>query len=71
LSSEFYFGAVQTGSGAHTPSYPVGTGGCFPEGEADDLPASSAEIKGAWSYSSVLPYVIMMWYLVKHRHFFA
>jgi hypothetical protein len=25
---------IQTGSGAHPPSYPVGTGGSFPQGKA-------------------------------------
>jgi hypothetical protein len=41
---------VQTGSGAHPASYPVGTGGCFPGAnrpvhEADHSPPSSAEVK--------------------------
>jgi hypothetical protein len=41
---------VQTGSGAHAASYPVGTRGSFPGvkrpgHEADHLPPSSAEIK--------------------------
>jgi hypothetical protein len=42
---------VQTGSGAHQASYPMGTGGPFPGGkgrprrDADHSPPSSAEIK--------------------------
>jgi hypothetical protein len=42
---------VQTGSGAHPASYPMGTGGSFPGGkarpgcDADHLPPSSAEVK--------------------------
>jgi hypothetical protein len=42
---------VQTGSGAHPTSYPMGTGGSFPGGkarpgrDADHSPPSSAEVK--------------------------
>jgi hypothetical protein len=42
---------VQTGSGAHPASYPVGTGGPFPGGkarpgrDADHSPPSSAKVK--------------------------
>jgi hypothetical protein len=42
---------VQTGSGAHPASYPMGTGGPFPRGkarqgrDADHSPSSSAEVK--------------------------
>jgi hypothetical protein len=42
---------VQTGSGAHPASYPMGTGGPFPGGkarlgrDADHSPQSSAEVK--------------------------
>jgi hypothetical protein len=42
---------VQTGSGAHPASYPVGTGGPFLRGkarpgrDADHSPSSSAEVK--------------------------
>jgi hypothetical protein len=62
---------VQTGSGAHQVSYPIGIGTLTPgvkrEGrEADHLPPSSATVKNAWSYAS-LQYVFMAWCLVKHR----
>jgi hypothetical protein len=42
---------VQTGSGAHPASYPMGSGGSFPGGkarpgrDADHSPPSSAEVK--------------------------
>jgi hypothetical protein len=42
---------VQTGSGAHPASHPMGTGGSFPGGkarprrDADHSPPSSAEVK--------------------------
>jgi hypothetical protein len=42
---------IQTGSGAHPVSYPMGTGGSFPGGkaqlgrDADHSPLSSAEVK--------------------------
>jgi hypothetical protein len=37
---------VQTGSGAHPASYPMGTGGSFPGREAEHSNPSSAEVKG-------------------------
>jgi hypothetical protein len=43
--------SVQTGSGAHQASYPMGTRGRFPRGlnrqgrEADHSPPTSAEVK--------------------------
>jgi hypothetical protein len=46
-----YSPCVQTGSGAHPASCPMGTGGPFPGGEArprrdaDHSPPSSAEVK--------------------------
>jgi hypothetical protein len=42
---------IQTGSGTHPASYPMGTGGSFPGGkarpgrDADHSPPSSAEVK--------------------------
>jgi hypothetical protein len=36
---------VQNGSGAHPASYPMGTTGSFPGGEADHSPSSSAKVK--------------------------
>jgi hypothetical protein len=52
---------VQTGSGAHPASYPIGTGGdlCLEvkraECEADHSPPSNAEVENAWSYTSTPP----------------
>jgi hypothetical protein len=44
---------VQTGSGVHPTSYPMGTGGPFPGlkrpvREADLSPPTSAEVKNTW-----------------------
>jgi len=39
----------------------------WPGHEADHSPPSITEVKNAWSYTSVPPYVLMAWYLVKHR----
>jgi hypothetical protein len=55
---------VQTGSGAHPASYPMGTGGSFPgvkrQGrEADHSPSTSAEVKEMWIYTSTPLYVFM------------
>jgi hypothetical protein len=50
---------VQTGSGGHPASYPIGIRGYFPgvkrpECEADHSPPSSDEVKNEWSYTSNL-----------------
>jgi hypothetical protein len=37
-----------------------------PGREADHSPPSSAEVKNAWSYTSTLQYVFMVWCLVTH-----
>jgi hypothetical protein len=62
---------VQNSSGAHSASYPMGTGGSFPGGKADHSPPSSAEVKNEWSYISTPQYVFMAWCLVKHRDNFT
>jgi hypothetical protein len=51
---------VQTGFGAHSASYPMGTRGfslgvMHQEHEADHSPPSSAEVKITWIYASILP----------------
>jgi hypothetical protein len=48
---------IQTGSGSHPASYPVGTRYSFPGvkrpgPEADHSPPSSSEVKNEWNYSS-------------------
>jgi hypothetical protein len=54
---------VQTGSGVY-PTYPVGTGGSFPEvkrpgHEADHSSPTSAEVKRTWVYTSTPLYAFM------------
>jgi hypothetical protein len=55
---------LQTGSGAHPISYPIGTGvlslGIKRPCRADHSSPSSAEIKNAWSYTSTSPYVFVV-----------
>jgi hypothetical protein len=57
----FYFHhRVQSGSGAHPASYPIGTRGSFsavkrPGRETDHSPPSSAEVKNARRYTSTPP----------------
>jgi hypothetical protein len=43
----------QIGSGANPASYPMGTGASCPGGKVDQSPPSSAEVKNAWSYTSI------------------
>jgi hypothetical protein len=55
---------VQTGSGAHPASYPMGTDGSFPgikwSGlEADYSRPTSAEVKKIWIYTSIPPCAFM------------
>jgi hypothetical protein len=55
---------VQTGSGAHSASYPMGIGGSFSGikrhwREADHSPPASAEVKKMWIYTSTPPYAFM------------
>jgi hypothetical protein len=52
---------VQTGSGVHPTSHPMGIGGSFlgvkrPGREADHSPPASAKVKKMWIYASTLPY---------------
>jgi hypothetical protein len=55
---------VQTGSGAHPASYPMGTGNYFSEvkrqvHEADHSRPTSAEVKKMWTYISTPPHAFM------------
>jgi hypothetical protein len=54
---------VQTGSGVHPASYPMGTGGSLPGGKAAEarsyLPPISAKVKKTWIYISIPPYTFM------------
>jgi hypothetical protein len=61
---------VQTVSGAHPVSYPMGAGASFTGGkaagrEADKSPPTSTEVKKTWIYTSTSPYFIMAWCLIK------
>jgi hypothetical protein len=67
---------VQNVSGAHLAPYPMGTRGSFPGvkrpgREADHSHPSSAEVKNAWSYTSIPQYVFMAWCSVKHSENFT
>jgi hypothetical protein len=67
---------VQNGSGAHPASYPMGTGGSSPGGEAAGGVKLTAHLhlvptsKNAWSYNSTAQYVFMAWWSVNHREKF-
>jgi hypothetical protein len=55
---------VQTGSGVHSTSYPMGTGDPSPgvkrpEREAEHSPPASSEVKKMWLYTSTPLYVFM------------
>jgi hypothetical protein len=56
---------VQTSSGAHRASYPMGTGGSssrevkWLRNENDCSPPTSAEFKNTWIYTSTPPYAFM------------
>jgi hypothetical protein len=39
----------------------------LPGRKSDNKSSSSIEVKNAWSYTSIIPYVIMAWCFVKHR----
>jgi hypothetical protein len=55
---------VQTGSGAHPASYPLGIRGSFLgvkwlDHEAGHSLPTSAQVRNAWSYMSTPPYILM------------
>jgi hypothetical protein len=60
---------VQTGSGVHTTSYPMGTGGFSPRvkrpgREADHSPSASAEVKKMWIHTSIPPNAFIAYCLI-------
>jgi hypothetical protein len=64
------FDVVQTGSGVHPTSCPMGTGGSFPGvkwpvREADHSPLASAEVRKMWIYISTPPYTLMAYCLIR------
>jgi hypothetical protein len=62
---------VQTGSGAHPASYPLGTTGFFPGGKSGRGVKLITELhlvprsKNEWSYTSTPQYAFMAWFSVK------
>jgi hypothetical protein len=53
----------------HPASYPMATTDSFPGGKAAEAWSwSSAEVKNAWSYTSIPQYVFMAWCLVKLKY---
>jgi hypothetical protein len=69
MTSQFH--CVGTSSGAHLASYITGIGASLsmvikqPGHEADHSSPSSAEVKNAWNYTSIPPYILMAWCVVK------
>jgi hypothetical protein len=62
--------------GDHPASYSRVPGAVSPGGkamrrEADHSPPSSAEVKNAWSYTSTLPHVFKVLYLIKYGENFT
>jgi hypothetical protein len=60
---------IQTSSGTHPGSYPMGTGGLSPGvkrpgREADRSPPTSAEVNNTWIYTATTLYVFMVQCLV-------
>jgi hypothetical protein len=56
---------IQTGSGAHSASYPMGTRGTFPRvkqpgREADHSSPTSSKVKKMWLYTSTPLYIFMV-----------
>jgi hypothetical protein len=66
--------SIQTGSGAHPASYPVGTRGLIPQGveqmecEPDHSPPSSTKVRNWWSYTFTPPYIFLVWCLIKPKN---
>jgi hypothetical protein len=66
---------IQTGSGTHPASYPMGTRGSLPDGKAVGvwnwpLTPSSAEVKNTWSYTSTPQHGSRRGTRLKHREKF-
>jgi hypothetical protein len=69
----FLFSSPSTPAlGPNPTSHKLGAGGSSagikrPGREADHSPSSSAEMKNTWSYTSIPPYVFIVWRLIKQR----
>jgi hypothetical protein len=69
---EFSLHVVQTGSGVHPASHPMGTGGSFPGGkaagsEADHSPPTSAEVRKIWIYTCTPLYTLALYQWSRER----
>jgi hypothetical protein len=67
---------VYTSFVVHPASYPVVTGGSYPNLkqlrlEADYLSQCSAEVRNAWSYTTTSPHVFIAPILIKHSDSFT
>jgi hypothetical protein len=67
---------IQTTSGAHPASCPVGTGDSYltvkqPGLDVDHSPPYSAKVKNTQNHTSTPPYVLMAWCLFKYRDKFS
>jgi hypothetical protein len=68
--------SVQTGSGAHPASYPMGIQGSYLGSKAagawkyHSLP-TRAKVKNAWSYTVTPQQLFLEWYLVTNRDNFT
>jgi hypothetical protein len=51
---------VQTRSGTHSASYPINSGGLFPQGKADNSPPSSTKVRNTQRYTSTPLYLHCM-----------
>jgi hypothetical protein len=51
---------IQTGSGAHPVSHPMGTGGIAAGREVDHSPPTSAEVKKMWIHSPIRLYGVVL-----------
>jgi len=66
------FPGIQTGSGVHPDSYPMGIGGSIPGTWSWPLTSIQCQVKNSWSYTSTpLQYVFAAWCLDKHRENFT
>jgi hypothetical protein len=68
----FHLHVVQTGSGIRPATYPMGTGVSTrvkrPGREADRSPPTCADVRNTLIYRSILPHLIMVSYLSKHKN---
>jgi len=59
---------VHISRGGHLSSCRMGTGVKRREHVAAHSASSSAKVKNSYIYTSTPPYVLMAWFLIRHRH---